>query len=366
MRHPKNFESDWKEFFIDEIEYGQKYNILEQFIKVVNSIYSFDARKKLDALIQGTRPDICHCHNIYHHISPSILSLLSRKNIPVVMTLHDLKLACPAYSMLTHDGVCERCRDNRIYNVIAHRCMKDSLGLSCIVFIECLLHRILKSYRKYVDKFIVPSRFYLAKFSEWGFDPRRFSYIPNFINVHEFTPQYRPGKKFIYFGRLSKEKGLVTLFKAAASVGASLLIAGSGPMEPYLREFASENQVDAQFLGYLTGLVLNQAIASARAFILPSESYENSPLSILEAYALGKPVIGSRIGGIPELILEGQTGFTFESGSVEALADKMKKLATIKDADIEGMGRCGRDWVASSFSEEIYYQKMITLYNTYI
>lgn len=364
MRHPRNLESDWAEYFIDEIEYGQKYNIFDRFIKVVNSVYSFDARKKLNALIQQRPPDLCHCHNIYHHISPSILSLLRRKGVPVVMTLHDLKLACPAYSMLAHDGVCERCRQNRIYNVISHRCMKDSLGLSFVVFVESLLHRILQSYTRYVNKFIVPSRFYLEKFAEWGFERSSFSHIPNFIDVHGFSPQYRPGRNFIYFGRLSKEKGLVTLFKAAASAGAPLVIAGSGPMEPSLREFASENRVDVKFLGYLSGFKLHDAIASARAFILPSEWYENSPLSILEAYALGKPVIGSRIGGIPELIAEGKTGFTFECGSVEALTDKMRKLSAMKDAEIAAMGQNGRDWVVSSFNEEVYYQRVAALYET--
>lgn len=225
---------------------------------------------------------------------------------------------------------------------------------------------MLQSYKKYVNRFIVPSRFYLAKFAEWGFDPGRFSYIPNFINVHEFTPQYRPGNKFIYFGRLSKEKGLLTLFKAAAGAGASLLIAGTGPMEPYLRKFASENNLDAKFLGYLTGLELHQAIASARAVILPSEWYENAPLSLLEAYTLGKPAIGANIGGIPELITDGETGIVFQSGSAEKLAEALVSMTNKKDHEIEKMGKAARQFVAVNFSKRNYLEKIIDLYESLI
>ena len=132
MRHAQNLATPWSEFFVDEVEFGNDYSLREKLVRVPKVIYSFEAREKLARLLKAVEPDVCHAHNIYHHISPSILGLLKRRGIPTVLTLHDLKIACPAYSMLTHDGICERCRGGRLYNVLAHRCIKGSRALSAI------------------------------------------------------------------------------------------------------------------------------------------------------------------------------------------------------------------------------------------
>jgi glycosyltransferase involved in cell wall biosynthesis len=362
MTHPRNMATPWSEYFVDEIEFGSQYSLVGKLSRVPKVVYSTEARRKLDKLLDATRPDICHAHNIYNHISPSILSLLKARGVPTVLTLHDLKIACPAYNMLSHDGICERCKGGRLYNVLVHRCVKGSAALSAVVMLEALVHGALGSYRRNVDRFVVPSQFYIDKLVEWGMPRAMFAHVPNFVDAGNVVPEYAPGKVILYFGRLSREKGLATLVRAAAIAGCKLWLAGTGPQLDELRQLAASLGVDAQFPGYLTGDALRSVVRQARAVAIPSEWYENAPMTVLEAYALGKPVIGARIGGIPELIKEGETGLIFESGSVEALAAALSQFVALPDAEISRMGRNARQWVEQSFTAEIYRSRILSIY----
>lgn len=362
MQTTKNLSTPWSKYFVDEIEFGERYSLPGKLLRAPKVIYSFEARRKLARLLDEVKPDVCHAHNIYHHISPSILSLLKQRGIPVVLTLHDLKIACPAYSMLTHDGVCERCRGGRLHNVVLHRCIKGSVTLSAIVMLEATLHRLLRTYSSCVGRFAVPSRFYIDKLCDWGWSRSMFSHVPNFVDPHGYRPQYEPGKYFAYFGRLSPEKGLTTLIRAAASSGCRLLLAGTGPQRAELGELAAKIGADATFLGFLTGEALHEAVRSARAVVLPSVCYENAPMTVLEAYALGKPVLGARIGGIPELISEQETGVGFTSGDVTSLAAALRDFAERPDRTIEDMGRRARQVVETQYTAELYRQRLMSIY----
>lgn len=362
MRHPKNLETPWSRHFVDEIELGADYSLGEKIARVPKVIYSFEARRKLSRLLAEVAPDVCHAHNIYHHVSPSILGLLKQRDVPVVMTLHDLKIACPAYSMLTHDGICERCRGGRVHNVVVHRCIKGSRALSSIAMAEAVLHRLLGTYDTCVDRFIVPSRFYLEKLVEWGKPRSMFRHVPNFVDASGYSPQFAPGRSFVYVGRLSREKGIATLLRAAAAAGCHVSVVGTGPQDEELQTLAATLGVSVTFHGYLRGDALHAAIRDARAVVLPSEWYENAPLSVLESYALGKPVIGARIGGIPELIREGETGIGFESADVASLTTALRRIVTLPDAQVEEMGRNARRWVEEEFTAERYRQSVLAVY----
>jgi glycosyltransferase involved in cell wall biosynthesis len=363
MQHPKNQDTSWSRYFVDEIEFGQSYSFRQKLARLPKVIYSREARRKLALLIDDTRPDICHAHNIYHHISPSILGLLKQREIPVVLTLHDLKIACPAYSMLASDGICERCRGGRLHNVVIHRCLKGSVLLSSIAMVEALLHRLIGSYDQCVSRFVVPSRFYIEKLCEWGWSKSRFAHVPNFVNADRYVPRYETGNAFMYFGRISREKGLKTLIRAAAAVHAPVVLVGDGPQIRELRALADELRADISFLGYLSGEPLHSAIRSARAVVLPSEWYENAPLTVLEAYALGKPIIGARIGGIPELVREDETGLGFVSGDVASLSEALVNFLNRPNAAVAEMGRCARRWVEGEFTATRYRDRIVAIYS---
>lgn len=362
MRHPKNMQTPWSDYFVDEIEFGAEYTLLQKLVRVPKVIFSLEARHKLEDLLGKLEPDVCHAHNIYHHISPSILGLLKRRGIPTFLTLHDLKIACPAYKMLSHDGICERCKGGHLVQVVKHRCIKNSLGLSAIAFAEARVNRWLGSYQDNVHRFIVPSRFYMQKMVEWGWDPGRFAYVPNFVRAGNLEPDFNPGKSLIYFGRLGHEKGLKTLIKACALAGAQLRIVGTGPEEEDLRTLAERLGADVAFAGYKTGEDLYGEVRSARAVVLPSEWYENAPISLMEGYALGKPAIGAHIGGITELIREGETGRTFVSGDAESLAAVISDFLALPDSRLAEMGQLARHWMEADFSPSAYRERLSALY----
>ncbi len=365
MQHPENLASSWSDYWVDEIELGHDYSFFDKLKKVPKTVYSLEARRRVRQIVEKAQPDIAHCHNIYHHISPSILRELKSLGIPCVMTLHDLKIACPSYKMLTHDGICERCKGGALRNVVINKCVKQSTALSALVWLESQLHRFINTYADCVDAFVVPSHFYLEKFVEWGWPREKFCFVPNFVDADKLTPEYQPGEAFAYFGRLAEEKGLSTLVQATAKAGAKLKIAGTGPLESELKKLAADLNAQVEFVGYLSGESLHDFVRQARAVILPSEWYENAPLSVMEAYSLGKSVIGANVGGIPELIKSGETGEVFEMRSIESLALCLQQYSTMTDLELAGRGRAGRDWMAAEFSPDVYRERITNLYSSF-
>lgn len=362
MEHPDNLPSPWSDYFVSEIEYGRANGPLTKARQAAKVIFSLEARRKIRAVIGRARPTVAHAHNVYHHISPSIFGALKAEGVPVVMTAHDLKVACPAYKMLSRGHVCERCSGGRIHNVLIQRCVKDSVLVSGLVFMETLVHRSFGLYRNTLDRLVTPSRFYRDKLAEWGWDANRIAYIPNCIDATQFTPRDQEGGYFVYAGRLSPEKGLTTLVRAAALSRQRLVLAGSGPEEPTLRRLVDTLGAEVVFAGYQNKPELKQLIGEALALVLPSEWYENAPISVLEAYALGRPVIGTRIGGIPELVLHGETGILVTPGDATTLAEGLAAIASLPPAARARLGAAGRDWVCREFSPERYRERTTQLY----
>ncbi|HNP27302.1 MAG TPA: glycosyltransferase, partial [Nitrosomonas sp.] len=171
MHHTKNEPSEWDTYFADELEFGNDYSLPQKLIMASKVIYSWEARAKLKKLIQHIRPNIAHAHCIYHHLSPSVLSLLKEENIPTVMTAHDLKIACPAYKMLNKNGICEQCKQGNLFHVVKNRCIHNSFMTSLLVAVESTTHKLLGLYKNNLDMIITPSQFYRDKLIEWGWAP---------------------------------------------------------------------------------------------------------------------------------------------------------------------------------------------------
>jgi glycosyltransferase involved in cell wall biosynthesis len=363
MHHPRNEASPWSEFFVDEIEFGHSYGLMDKVAMASKVIYSFEARRKLELLLDRFVPDVVHAHCIYHHISPSVLPLLKARGIPVVMTAHDLKLACPSYKMVNRTGLCERCKGGRVWNVVRYRCVRDSLPVSALIAVESAIHKATGIYRNNLDRIVAPSVFMARKLAEWGWPEQMITHIPNYVDASRFQPSFEPGKDFVYFGRLQQDKGAATVIKAAMAAGVRLHVIGTGPQESELHQLASSAKDQVVFHGYLQGESLQAAVRACRASVLASEIYENAPMSVLESYAMGKPVIGAEIGGIPELIRNNETGLLFPSGDVSALAAQMRAMADMNDAEVTAMGRAGRQHVESSYSAQRYLDSLLQLYS---
>ncbi len=366
MHHAENLPSEYSIYFAEEIDYSKRTSSPRKLLDATRIIYSLEARQKISYLLDAHPVDIAHVHSIYHHQSPSVLDELRARGVPIVLTAHDLKLACPAYTMLSQDGVCERCKGGKVWNVAARRCIKGSLAASTLIMVESAVHKALRLYDRNVDRIITPSAFYKEKLIEWGWNPDKILHIRNFVATAQVQPAPEAGDGMVYFGRLSREKGLATLVRASAASGVPVRIVGQGPQEAELRALADTLAAPVEFLGFQQGDALWSIVDSARAVVLPSEWYENGPMSVIEAFGRGKPLIGARIGGIPEMIEEGRTGWAFASGEVDNLADVMTRVSALAPDRLLEMAEHCRTFAATHHSEDAYFEQISALYDSLI
>lgn len=368
MQDDRNLDSEYSKYFVSPVNYDSK-NPLAKLKAAGRLVYSFEAKRKFAKLIKDTQPDIIHLHNIYHQISPSILQVTAKFDIPVVLTTHDLKILCPNYQMFTQGEICERCKVYDYENAIEHRCLKNSKLRSRLVAFEMKLHRKwLKSYRKNIDMLIAPSDFMRNKFIEWRWAKDKIIHLPNFADLYELSNlkvNQDQGDYLVYFGRLSHEKGLETLIRSMALVrsAAKLKIIGSGPQEKELKRLVQrlklEDKID--FVGFLSGSELHYVVANSRFSVMPSIIYENNPLAVIESLALGRAVIGSDIGGIPELVIDHQTGLNFKSQDSQDLAQKIDYAWSNQDK-MNQWGSNGKRMVEGEFNAKKHYQKIMAIY----
>jgi len=374
MQHPDKLWSEYSDYFVPYQDLNNCDGLIKQIVATARILYSWDNRKRLAHLLNRYPIDISHLHSIYYHISPSILHELKKRRIPMVMTLHDYKMVCASYSMLSNGKPCEACRGGKYFKAIKHRCLRSSITKSALAALEMYLHHKILDIYNNVSIFISPSMFLKNKLMEMGFN-KEIVYLPNFIDTKKFeqVKNKDEGKhqenSVVYFGRLSPEKGLWTLLNTAKLLlhgiedkKVEIKIIGDGPMKEKLQEkVKSENINNVRFFGYMNGEALYQEIKKSFAVVLPSECYENSPIAVLEAFALGKPVIGSRIGGIPELVMDGITGYTFEAGNANDLKSKIEILIAEENANHK-LGINARELVEKKFNAEIYYENLMAVY----
>jgi glycosyltransferase involved in cell wall biosynthesis len=363
MKDQRNLGSADAGYFVGHADYEAPAALSRKINQSLNILYSFEARRKMRRLLREHSPDIVHLHNIHHQLSPSILDAVKECRIPTVMTLHDFKLVCPVYSLLSNGSLCQRCAGGRYYWCLLKRCNRKSFAKSLVNVLEMYLHHNVLNMYDHIHAFISPSMFVKQKIREMGFD-RELLLLPNFVNAAEFKPRYSwEERSILYFGRISAEKGILTLMRAVRDLDVTLKIIGDGPLKTLLESGVGRGgRTNIRFCGYKTGDDLKREIRDAMFTVLPSECYENNPRSVIEAFALGKPVIGSRIGGIPELVRDGETGLTFTPGDGDDLRDKIRYLLAGPGLIAE-MGRRAREYVERELTPEKHYTKLMEIYD---
>lgn len=341
------------------------------------NLYSFTSRKYISGLLDKYKVNIVHMHDIHRQMSPSILYEIKKRKIPIVMTLHNYKMICPSFIMMFNKKPCEACDHGKYFNALRLRCIKGSFFRSALLSMELYFHhKVLDAYR-HVDIFIAPSMFLKNKHEEMGFH-KKIMHLPYPLDVKEFENinsdeiKDKAGEQltFVYFGRLEPEKGLYTLFESIKNLSnnesekrAVFNIVGDGPIKDELHEMARKNGMDnVKFLGFLKGKNLFAEIKKANVVIIPSEWYENYPVSVMEAFALGRPVIGARIGGIPEMVKDKETGLTFESGNVAELSKKIEYVMNNPDETII-WGQNARKFIEQEVNPERHYHQLMKIYN---
>jgi glycosyltransferase involved in cell wall biosynthesis len=362
MNHPNNIDSPWSPYFVSRISFNEG-TWRDFFLSPIRILYSLEAKRKFRKIIKDFEPDIIHIHNIYHQLSPSILPIAKKHNIPVVMHLHDYKLVCPNYQLFAKNKICFRCQKTKYYNCLKYKCFKNSFWKSLLATLEMYFHhKILKIYRKNIDLFIAPSAFMKKTVASFSWPEEKIKLIYNFFDKIPKEISSDLSDYGLYFGRLSKEKGIDVLLKALkmSSSNMKLKIVGSGPEENNLKAVVKDLDLSEQvsFFGPKYGDDLYETVSRAKMVFLPSVWCENMPLALLESLSLGKVVLASKTGGLPELIEDQKSGFLFENANP---ADLAEVIDNIDNYNLKEIGERARKRV-EDLGIDNHSEKLLSIY----
>lgn len=362
MKHAQNFPTPFDAYFVENMDYAlvSAWQKLAHAARIAGRmIYSTQARQRLELLLERERPDVAHLHMIDHQLSPSILLALKKYRVPVIMTVHQYKLICPNYRLYNPrtGAICEKCLSGNFYHPIVERCHKDSAAAGLLLALESYLHRWTKIYERNVDLFHVPSEFMGRKLRQAGVAGGKIRFLPYTIKMDKFEPCYTNRNYVLYFGRLSDEKGILTLLRASAKLPhIPLSIVGDGPEDARMQQFARDHQMrQVSFLGRKSGAELARLVQNANFVVVPSEWYDNSPLVIYESFAYGKPVISTRLGGMPEWVKDHETGLLFDARDPDQLAERIKFLWEHPER-VVAFGRNARAMAEEKFQPAAHYE----------
>lgn len=369
LKWAENEHSPQEGFFPESKE--TRRGLLKPIKNIVNYFYDGEAARKLESLIAQEKPDIAQVHLIWGQITGSILPVLKKHHIPVIFTIHEYRIVCPAYTFRNGKGeVCEKCQGKHFYKCITNKCCKCSYGLSAMMAAEQYFRNMFTNPAKYIDGLVYVSQFAKSKLEQYMSELQD---KPNVV-LYNLTDQIKPcivrevkkEKYYLFFGRLSYEKGIKTLISAFKETPqCKLKIVGTGPLEDELKAFVLQNgMANVEFLGYQTGKPLRDLVENAYFIMVPSEWYENNPMTIIEGYAAGVPVIGARIGGIPEIIVDGRTGYLFESGNKEELVKMINRSDLLDNNEYWTMCDGALNFAKEHFSREEYYPKLMSFFES--
>jgi glycosyltransferase involved in cell wall biosynthesis len=361
MDHPDNEPMPYSTHFPGYVEFRAP-SVWAQVRASARMFYSTSSAAGMAEVVRDFRPDMVHLHNIYHQLSPSVLRPLAKYDVPSVMTLHDYKLACPSHQFLDHGQLCEACLGGRFYNAATRRCKEGSLVASVLVSVESYAHSLTGAYAP-VRLFIAPSRFLAHKMAQAGVFPDRMRHVSHFVDTGSIAPREQPGEGFVYAGRLSPEKGVDVLIRAAGlAADVKVEILGDGPERARLEQLADKVAPGrVRFHGRVGREAVHDAMRASLATVVPSVWYENQPITILESFACGVPVLGTQLGGIPELVEDGVTGYVTPARDADALAARMGDLAS-NPHRAESIGRAARAFVEQGFAPAKHLQRLAEIY----
>lgn len=370
LKWEKNKSSDYSEYFPESKE--SRKGLLKNIKNLVTYFYHFEAAKKLEKLLEVEKPDIAHIHLLWGQVTGSIFSVLRKHKVPIILTAHDHRLVCPAYVFRNGRGyVCEICKGKYFYHCVLNKCCKDSYVLSAIMASEQLFRNTFLNPVKNIDGFIYVSDFSKQKHEEYmpGLKYKKSVRLYNFSNIVCDEIRSMPTEKYyLYFGRLSYEKGVKTLLSVFEKHrDCKLKIVGTGPEQATFKDFVLENNMkNVEFLGYKKGDDLFSLIKKAYFVVVPSECFENNPMTIIESYSFGTPVIGAKIGGIPEIIVENETGFLFDCEDEKDLSLKVEMTQNLQNDDYIRLSQGALSFAKENFHKMRYYENLLNFYQSVV
>lgn len=357
MKDEKNITTGDKEYFVEPIDLNKGSKL-----KALDVIYSKKNKKKMEEALEDFKPDIVHLNNFQRQLSASIIDPIKKKKIPIVFTAHDMNAICPASAMLYKGEICEDCIKKGYNSCIKKSCIKNSKLKSILAVLETKYYKKHKIYKK-IDCIISPSEFIKNQLIKGNLEYNTIKILHNFVEKSNVNSINDEGYA-LFFGRLSIEKGILNTVQALKNIpNGKLLIAGDGPEKENIEKYIKDNGLKdrIRLLGYLNQNEIKKYISNAKFVVVPSIWYENCPYSILETMEIGKPIIGSKIGGIPELIEDSKNGFLYEYNDINQLEEKMKLLFNNQKI-VDEQSKTSKILFEEKYNKDIYYNEISKIY----
>ena len=359
MYDKDNLVDDFPGLLVPNIDF-QKQNTFQKVSSALSTIYSKNNKKLISKVLDEFKPDIVHIHNYNFQLTPSILPEIKKRGIKIVQTIHDSQMICPYHRLYNFqkDEICTKCITGSFTNCIKDKCFDGSLMKSTIGAIESMFYHRNKYYEKYIDVFISPSNF-LASLVNKRIN-KEINIIPNFTEVALSNKAIsEEGDYYLYYGRISEEKGIKEIVDVFAKTNLKLMIIGKGPLDEIIKIKIS-NLNNIEFLGPKYKEELFDLVSNAKFVVQSSKWYENCPMTIIESFALNVPVIGSNHSGFKDFITDGITGYLLNFENEE---EATKKIIEIDKTDIYPIKNNVRKYFKSNLSKEIHTKKILDTYN---
>ncbi len=376
VKNKMNAPTDYEKYFLEpigkneEVYFSQqkKTDIKTNIRSFGRMYYSTEAKRKLALLIEDVKPDLIYVLHYQNKISASIFDTAKKYNLPVVHRLSDFGQICANgyFFRPAHNDICERCLHGSKLNAVINKCVYNSYVYSAIKAGSMAVAEHIIGIKSKIDAFVIPSAFTLKKLVQYGFPPEKLNHIPTFFNGSKY-PQgnisYKPFALFI--GRIEQEKGAHTLVNAFINTNYNLKIIGFSNIgyDEELKKYLEGKSHNIEFLGRKTFSEIVPYLESCAFTIVPSESYDNFPNTILESYAYKKAVIATNLGSLIDMVEDGKTGYLFHAKEPLDLLEKAKNLLNNLDL-CEQLGQKGYEKIFHDFSEEMHYNKLIKVFNS--
>jgi len=344
-------------------EDNQRINGIRQVALAADTIWSRPTRHRLLRILRNVQCDVVHFHNTFPLISPSAYSACREAGVPVVQTLHNYRLLCPAAIFFRDGHVCEECLGKTPpWPGVLHTCYRESRAQTTVVVAMLTLHRWLKTWQKQVDVYVALTEFARGKFIEGGLPAEKILVKPNFVSP-DLGMRESDGSYALFVGRIAREKGVRMLLQAWQGLrGTPLKIVGDGPLMDEIRGFVQEQKLaGVEVLGQRARQEVLTLMKGAQFLVFPSECYEGFPVSIAEAFACGVPVVASRLGAMAEIVEEGRTGLYFSPGDPDDLSAQVKWAFTHPE-EMAQMGRRARQEFQAKYTADRNYEMLMAIY----
>lgn len=327
---------------------------------VASSYFSRGTRDELVRLVEQERPAAAIVQNVFPLISPSAYSALRSRGVPIIQAVYNYRLICPAGELYSLGEICERCVGGNHASAVVRRCYRGSHAASAWYASLIGLHRALGTFASDIDAFMVPDHFMAQKLVEGGLPAHKMWRNANPFLLRDHVPTGRHDGYVLYVGRLVRPKGVLTAIEAMSLVAGPtrLIVVGRGELEDEVRARVTDR---VSFIGAKWGDELDALMDRALAILIPSEWYDNLPQVLCQANAMGKPVIASRINGIPEYVVEGTSGTLVEPGDRAGLARAIDRLAALTEAQYAALAQSSRRHAEQQFDYEVHYARLMAL-----